>query len=110
MDQLDNNKSPLFDRIEWRDPVSGVLLEPIVLARTPAGVPICGAMRIQGTDMGYPIVDCIVRLTPELAEQYGDWLQIFSLKPPPHISQESGFQQTTTVDSFGWQWTWNSMM
>jgi SAM-dependent methyltransferase len=101
---------PLFDKIKWRDPVSGAPLEPIVSARTPAGVPISGAMRIQGTDSGYPIVDCIVRLTPELAEKHQDWLRIYSLKPPATRGEDDKFQQTATVDSFGWQWTWNSVM
>lgn len=104
------NENSLFDRLHWRDPISGALLEPIVAARTPAGVPICGAMRIQGTDCGYPIVDCVVRLTPELAERYRDWLRIYSLEPPATNRVSNKFQQIDTVDSFGWQWTWNSMM
>ncbi len=107
---VSDDKHCLFDTLHWRDPICGALLEPIVSSRTPAGVPISGAMRIQGTDSGYPIVDCIVRLTPELAEKHRDWLRIYSLKPPAARGEESIFQQPTTVDSFGWQWTWNSMM
>ncbi len=102
--------SPLFDRINWQDPISGKPLEPIISARTPSGVPICGAMRIQGTETGYPIVDCIVRLSPELAVKYKDWLEIYSLTPPVAVEDNHSSQQTETVDSFGWQWTWNSMM
>ena len=104
------NERCLFDTLLWRDPISGALLEPIIAARTPGGVPISGAMRIQGTDRGYPIVDCVVRLTPELAEKYRDWLRIYDLKPPIINGKRAAFQQSETVDSFGWQWTWNSMM
>ncbi len=97
----------LFDRISWRDPISGLPLEPIVQARTPAGVPISGALKIAGTSNGYPIVDCVARLTPELAYKYRDWLTPLKLEPP---TCQSFFQEESTVDSFGWQWTWNSNM
>jgi hypothetical protein len=56
----------LFDRIAWRDPVTGRRLEPRVTARTPAGGPICGARVVSGTSVGFPIVDGVARLTPEL--------------------------------------------
>jgi SAM-dependent methyltransferase len=107
---MPNDKRCLFDTLLWCDPVSGAPLEPIVSARTPAGVPISGAMRIHGTGIGYPIVDCVARLTPELAGKHRDWLRMYSLNPPTTPGDKSAFQQTTTVDSFGWQWTWNSMM
>jgi ubiquinone/menaquinone biosynthesis C-methylase UbiE len=97
---------PLFDRIAWRDPVSGAPLEPIVLARTPAGVPVCGALRVKGTSTGYPIVDCVARLTPESANRHRRWLDDLGLQPPA----AGDFQSEATVESFGWQWTWNSNM
>jgi len=101
----------LFDRICWRDPLSGLPLEPIVSARTPAGVPICGALRIAGTNSGYPIVDSVVRVTPELAERHREWLTPLDLVPPaPSSREEVGFQSESTVSSFGFQWTWNSAM
>jgi len=96
--------SPLFDRIAWRDPLSGAPLEPIVAVRTPGGVPVCGAMRRRGTDTGYPIVDCVVRLTVELAHRDAEWLTPFHLVPP--APSESAFQEGSTVDSFGFQWSW----
>jgi ubiquinone/menaquinone biosynthesis C-methylase UbiE len=97
--------------IRWQDPLSGLLLEPIISARTPAGVPISGALRIAGTSSGYPIVDCVVRLTPELAKKYSEWLSLLSLTPPKEQNMEkSQFQTEATVDSFGWQWTWNENM
>lgn len=109
--ELKHTQEPLFDRISWMDPISGVPLESVIFARTPGGVPISGALRIKDTDFGYPIVDCVARLTPELARRYRDWLKSASLMPP-EISNKSGieFQQESTVDSFGWQWTWNSKM
>lgn len=98
----------LFDRLQWRDPMSGAPMTPIVATRTPAGVPIHGALRIDGTDLGYPIVDCVVRATPELARRYVDWLAPFGLQPPPE--REGAFQTEETVESFGFQWSWNAGM
>ena len=97
---------PIFDRIVWRDPVTGAALEPIVAARTPAGVPVCGALRVRNTSIGYPIVDCVVRLTPELAVRHRDWLAALGLEPPP----AGDLQPESSVESFGWQWTWNDNM
>lgn len=100
--------APLFDRVALIDPITRRALEPIVAARTPAGVPISGALRVEGTDTGYPIVDCVARLTPELAHRHAQWLEPFGLRPPP---LESGaFQAEETVDSFGFQWNWNANM
>jgi hypothetical protein len=101
----------LFDRLLWRDPLNDVPLEPLIAVRTPAGVPIYGALRVTGTDYGYPIVDCVARLTPELAERYAEWLTPFGLQPPS-CSGGPGmtFQPESTVESFGFQWTFNSAM
>jgi ubiquinone/menaquinone biosynthesis C-methylase UbiE len=100
--------TPLFDRLHWRDPVSGRPMAAVVTARTPAGVPLQGALRIADSNEGYPIVDGVVRATPELARRYARWLEPFELIPP---SDRSGaFQTEDTVDSFGFQWTWNSAM
>jgi SAM-dependent methyltransferase len=97
-------EKPLFDRIEWRDPISRRSLEPIVGARTPSGVPICGAMRIAGTNTGYPIVDCVVRLTGALAQRHQQWLAQYGLTPPGTSSDQ--FQTESSVDSFAFQWSW----
>lgn len=96
--------APLFDRLMWRDPVSGAPLVPIVSARTPAGVPVCGALRVAETNIGYPIVDCVVRLTPEVAQKHREWLEPYGLMPP--ASAADAFQGEATVDSFGFQWSW----
>jgi ubiquinone/menaquinone biosynthesis C-methylase UbiE len=110
MERQTTETTPLFDRIAWRDPVSGRRLEPIVVARTPAGVPICGALRIEGTNTAYPIVDCVARLTPELARRHRDWLRLNGLDPVPSDDPAADFQEKATVDSFGWQWTWSGAM
>jgi ubiquinone/menaquinone biosynthesis C-methylase UbiE len=103
--------TPLFDRLAFRDPVSHAALEPLVSARTPAGVPVCGALRVAGTTAGYPIVDCVARLTPELARKHASWLIPFGLSPAGgETASVDAFQSETSVDSFGWQWTWNSAM
>lgn len=99
----------LFDKVQWIDPVDGSKLEAVVLARNPSGVPIAGALRRPGTNVGYPIVDSVVRLTPELAHRYQDWLKVMNLEPPK-IDNSVNFQNESTVDSFGFQWTWNSEM
>ena len=101
---------PVFDLIRWRDPISQARLLPIVTARTPAGVPICGALRIEGTALGYPIVDCVARLTPELAHRYRPWLSQLGLSPPSADPSGNVYQVESTVESFGWQWTWNNQM
>jgi ubiquinone/menaquinone biosynthesis C-methylase UbiE len=101
-----SEETPLFDRLTWQDPVSGKRLEPVITARTPSGVPICGALRVEGTDTGYPIVDCVVRATPELAHQYADWLAVVGLRPVQAAGPS--FQDAITVDSFGFQWGWNA--
>jgi ubiquinone/menaquinone biosynthesis C-methylase UbiE len=102
--------APVFDQIAWRDPVSGARLVPQVAARTPAGVPISGALRVEGTSHGYPIFDCIARVTPELAQRHSRWLEPLGLVPPLSASGATDFQPEETVESFGWQWTWNSQM
>ena len=103
--------TPLFDLVAWQDPVSGRPLEPLVSARTPAGVPLCGALRVSGTSTGYPIVDAVMRITPELAQRHASWLVPFGLTPAGAAGPEGQeFQPESTVDSFGWQWTWNSAM
>jgi ubiquinone/menaquinone biosynthesis C-methylase UbiE len=102
---------PLFDRLSWREPGGLAGLEPLIAARTPAGVPVVGALRVAGTDRGYPIVDCVARLTPELARRYERWLKPFDLRPPdPPGNSAEAFQDLKTVESFGFQWTWNSAM
>lgn len=101
----------LFDVIEWKDPVTGRALEPIITARNPSGVPLMGIMRIEGTDSGYPIVDSVIRLTPQLAYRYRDWLSSHQFQVP-HFENypTSSFQALESVESFGFQWTWNSQM
>src|SRR5258708_22188177 len=97
---------PAFARIGGGDPVPGAALEQIVAARTPAGVPVCGALRVRDPSIGYPIVDCVVRLTPELAARHRAWLGALGLEPPP----AADLQPDSSVESFGWQWTWNPNM
>lgn len=101
----------LFDRLRWRDPLNGGPLEPLIAARTPVGLPLYGALRVAGTDYGYPIVDCVARLTPELARRYAEWLSPFGLQPPPaSVAGAVTFQPESTVESFGFKWTFNSAM
>lgn len=107
---IETRISSVFDSLIWRDPVSGAVLEPIVTARTPAGVPISGALKIAGSDIAYPIVDCVARLTPFLANRHQDWLLPLALRPPPLIGLAQAFQEEESVASFGFQWTWNSEM
>ncbi|MEA2339716.1 MAG: hypothetical protein QOE82_3723 [Thermoanaerobaculia bacterium] len=101
------NTTSLFDRLVWCDPLSGKPLEPIVITRTPGGVPVCGALRVAGTNTGYPIVDCVARLTPALAQRHRAWLELTGLDPVA-ASDDAHLQDTESVDSFGFQWTWNS--
>jgi ubiquinone/menaquinone biosynthesis C-methylase UbiE len=101
---------PLFDRIKWQDPVTGVPMDPMIMARNPAGVPIWGALKLRSTDYAYPIVDSVARVTPELARRYEQWLNPLGLKPAERGVDSGIFQEEATVDSFGFQWDWNSSM
>ena len=104
-------ETPLFDSIAFTDPLSGAPLEPLISARTPAGVPVCGALRVANTATGYPIVDSVARVTPELAQRHASWLVPFGLAPAARPGgSATDFQQESTVESFGWQWTWSSAM
>ncbi len=78
--------------------------------RSPAGAVLFGALRVRGTSFAYPVVDGVARLTPELAHRYADWLRPLGLEPPALPSGDGLFQPEETVDSFGFQWAWNSAM
>lgn len=69
-----------------------------------------GALRVQGTATGYPIVDSVARLTPELALRYAEWLAPFNLAPAGQAPGAPSLQPESTVESFGFQWSWNSAM
>lgn len=97
----------LFDRLDWRDPITGHSLVPIVQTRNPVGLPMYGALRVASTTYGYPIVDGVVRITPELATRYAAWLEPLGLQPPPSTTP---LQTEDTVDSFGFQWMWAGTM
>lgn len=105
---IDGDSEPLFDRIRWRDPASGRALHPVVAARTPSGVPIHGALRIDGTQSAYPIVDCVVRATAALARAHAAWLEPLGLVPAE--AEGDAFQSAESVDSFGFQWSWTDEM
>lgn len=97
----------IFDRISWRDPLSGRKLLPRVTCRDPAGRPLAGALVIEGTDFAYPIVHGIPRLTPRLAYRHRAWLEGDGLQPPT-VPVASTVQAEETVTSFGTQWEWDS--
>lgn len=99
-----------FDRLPWRDPLTGAALLPQITARTPGGVPLCGALRSEASSRAYPIVDAIARMTPELAHRHRAWLDALGLTPPPLARDDRGFQDEATVESFGFQWSWNAAM
>jgi SAM-dependent methyltransferase len=102
-----DSAKPLFDQLDWRDPLSRVPLVPVVAARAPSGVPIWGALKRVDTSIGYPIVDAVARMTPELAVRYAEWLAPLGLSPPSVSDLDHGpFQLVSTVDSFGFQWAW----
>lgn len=92
--------------VHWRDPISGRRMTPVVMSRNPAGRALYGALVVQGTKRGYPIIGGIVMATAELAWTHRDWLRMQGLEPPSADTSE--FQETKTVDSFGFQWNWAS--
>ena len=52
----------------------------------------------------------MARITPELAERHRSWLAQANLEPPASVGSADGLQPEATVESFGWQWTWNDDM
>jgi ubiquinone/menaquinone biosynthesis C-methylase UbiE len=98
-----------FDRLCWRDPVSGRRLIPRVTARTPGGTPLCGALQVEGDTRGYPVVDAVARLTVESARRHREWLPKLGLDGPGEDGR-AGLQSEASVESFGFQWGWNSAM
>lgn len=101
-------RGSLLEQVDWRDPRTGQRLVPRVTARTPSGSPLCGALQVEGTATGYPIVDSVLRLTPESAALHSEWLTPLGLVPPS--VSEGQFQSGASVASFGFQWAWNSAM
>jgi SAM-dependent methyltransferase len=89
--------------LDWRDPASGRPLAFHVTARDPTGRPLTGALVVEGTRTAYPIVDGIPRMTVELARRHEAWLGALELGAP---AGDTG-QPAATVDSFGFEWTWN---
>jgi ubiquinone/menaquinone biosynthesis C-methylase UbiE len=107
--QMYRHGSHLFDRLPWFDRWSKRKLIPYVATRDFTGRPLSGALVIEGTHIGYPIVHGIPRMTPETAHLHANWLEIFGLSPPPIANQpEVDFQSQHTVSSFGFQWNWDS--
>src|SRR5262245_64582262 len=103
------NKTHLFDQLPWYDPWRKKKLIPTIASRDFTGRPLSGALVIEGTDIGYPIVHGIPRLTPEIADLHANWLEMFGLSPPPLPDEtEQSFQNQQTVSSFGFQWSWDS--
>ena len=92
------------ETLGWRDPLSGRPLTFHVAARHPTGRPLTGALVVEGTRTGYPVVDGIPRMTPELAARHRTWLDALGLQIPTGLA----VQPVATVESFGFQWSWNS--
>jgi SAM-dependent methyltransferase len=91
------------EALHWCDPASGRPLTFLVTARHPTGRPLTGALVVEGTRTGYPIVDGIPRVTPELAARHEAWLTALGLCVP----EGAAGQPIATVESFGFEWTWN---
>ncbi|MES2353809.1 MAG: class I SAM-dependent methyltransferase [Pseudomonadota bacterium] len=100
-----NQDQHLFYRLPWVDPIDKKPLTPRILQQDPDGRPLYGALVTQDGKRGYPIVAGIVMGTPELAEQHWKWLKLMALELP---SGAGNFQPTQTVDSFGFEWKWDS--
>jgi len=99
----------LFDQLPWFDPWVQKKLIPTIAARDFTGRPLLGALVIEGTKFGYPIVHGIPRLTPEIAHVHASWLEMFGLSPPALTERcKWNFQDHGSVASFGFQWNWDN--
>lgn len=94
----------LFESIKWKDPISDKPLTPHIECRDPYGNPYCGTMLIEGSDVGYPVLNGVLQGTPELAFHSGDWLRAYKARPP----QIPEGQNLGSVESFGFQWGWDN--
>lgn len=97
-----------FDKLRWRDPISGQPLKPIIACRDYTGRPLVGVLQVEGGQTAYPIVDGIPRVTEELANRYANLLREFGYEPPSSRHGQLEFQGTHSVESFGFQWTWDA--
>jgi len=104
---MDRDQQHFFYRLHWVDPINGRPLTPRVLLEDPDGRPLYGALVTEDGRYGYPIVAGVVVGTPELAAQESKWLSLMNLDVPGGFNDE-GFQAAATVDSFGFEWTWDS--
>lgn len=97
----------LFYSLPWADPVTRRPLACQVLLEDPSGRPLYGALVDEDGRHGYPIVGGILYATPQLARRERAWLAVMGLEPPIEPSTVT-FQDVETVDSFGFQWLWDS--
>lgn len=104
---MDNNPTHLFYRLPWVDPRDGSPLTPRILLDDSEGRPLYGALVTEDQKHGYPIVAGIVLGTPELAGSESKWLRKMGLNVPDGATGDT-FQRSSTVDSFGFEWTWDS--
>src|SRR5205085_1762013 len=96
-----------FYDLKWVDPRNGTPLMPQIVFEDPRGRPLYGALVTADGRSGYPIVDGVVLATPEFAHQEADWLRSLGIEPV-ELGAPSEFQSGDSVDSFGFQWMWDS--
>lgn len=94
-----------MEDLPWADPVTGEKLIADARSRDPTGRPYTGVLRRKSSDVGYPIIDGIPRMTPDLAREYNEWLSEIGVLPPSDT--DTDIQSLNSVESFGFQWSWD---
>ena len=97
-----------IESLPWADPISGIPMDMIVSSRGLNGRPLVGALVVRGTNIGYPILNGVPRLTSTLARHYEKWLFMQGLQPPVSGDNVDDSQDENSVESFGFQWSWDN--
>lgn len=95
-----------MEQLPWADPITNEELKLVIESRDPTGRPYTGALRWVDSEVGYPIIDGIPRITPDMARKYEDWLASLEVFPPKDT--DTGIQSIDSVESLGFRWTWDA--
>jgi ubiquinone/menaquinone biosynthesis C-methylase UbiE len=96
----------IFKRLKLVDPFSQETLRVRSLLDHPKySRPWYGFLEVTESKVAYPIIEGIARIYAPLSKEHSEWLEETDKKMAE--SDVGLFQHSETVDSFGFQWTWD---